>query len=401
MKRLVCMVTILSIILTFNVSASGLVKNSSLADGVPSSWAAESTQKVIDAKIFEDSFSSYTSDISRIEFAKMMVKMYELITDKTVIADRSTTFKDCVETTTPSQYDDAYKAKALGVTLGYEDGSFKPLANITREELSVMFTRALKKADIQMPTTKGQLFTDHNKMALWSQQAIYDIKNLGIVKGIGDNLFEPKGKTTVEQAIVMMVRSLDKYNEGWVEGKKVIVPVPVATPSEIATLKAPFEAPITSSGRKASEIVEIYELAMNAVKDGKSVTVGYDEVANIANVNFLSVGKEINLKIYLNDFSKKSNYPIQFFFGDTDSLTYYTDFKAVHGMLFTDIVSIILGVNTANKDWQFYSPIELYVNKTTGLDEFYLKSELPVNHRNIFTRVKDGNVLYTFSDSVF
>ena len=78
--------------------------------------------------------------------------------------------------------------------IGYEDDTFKPENNMTREEVAVMFSRLLKN-----PPVKGQVYpynfpdVDHSR---WSVTAISYMNKLGIVKGYPDGDFKPEASIT-------------------------------------------------------------------------------------------------------------------------------------------------------------------------------------------------------------
>lgn len=78
--------------------------------------------------------------------------------------------------------------------IGYEDDSFKPENNMTREEVAVMFSRLLKN-----PPVKGQVypynFPDVDQ-SRWSVTAISYMSKLGIVKGYPDGDFKPEASIT-------------------------------------------------------------------------------------------------------------------------------------------------------------------------------------------------------------
>lgn len=78
--------------------------------------------------------------------------------------------------------------------IGYEDDTFKPENNMTREEVAVMFSRLLKN-----PPVKGQVyaynFPDVDQ-SRWSVTAISYMSKLGIVKGYPDGDFKPEASIT-------------------------------------------------------------------------------------------------------------------------------------------------------------------------------------------------------------
>ena len=91
--------------------------------------------------------------------------------------------------------------------IGYEDDSFKPENNMTREEVTVMFSRLLKN-----PPVKGQVyaynFPDVDQ-SRWSVTAISYMNKLGIVKGYPDGDFKPETSITRAEFAAMAARFAD------------------------------------------------------------------------------------------------------------------------------------------------------------------------------------------------
>lgn len=78
--------------------------------------------------------------------------------------------------------------------IGYENATFRPENNMTREEVAVMFSRLLKN-----PPTKGEVyganFSDVEKNR-WSATAISYMSEVGILKGYPDGSFKPTAPIT-------------------------------------------------------------------------------------------------------------------------------------------------------------------------------------------------------------
>lgn len=130
--------------------------------------------------------------------AAIMIFM-TLFTNLSFAADLK--FSDVNDTT---QYRDAILSlTAIGLIKGYEDGTFRPLGNITRAEFTVMVTRALGLDGVQVA---GDIFTDVGEhYAKYNIRTAYD---LGIISGMGDGTFQPDSQVTYEQAVKMIVSML-------------------------------------------------------------------------------------------------------------------------------------------------------------------------------------------------
>ncbi|GGG53559.1 discoidin domain-containing protein [Paenibacillus radicis (ex Gao et al. 2016)] len=97
------------------------------------------------------------------------------------------------------------KALQAGIVTGYNDGSFRPSASVTRAELAVMIARAsgAKLADVE---TTG--FADDSEIPAWAKSAVSAIKEAEIVKGREGNTFAPNAKATRAEAITMILNLL-------------------------------------------------------------------------------------------------------------------------------------------------------------------------------------------------
>lgn len=91
---------------------------------------------------------------------------------------------------------------------GYEDGTFKPKANITRAEFAKIICKTFLFETTEIINDE---FIDVSKNH-WARDYIYTTKKLGIINGTSPTTFAPDDNITYEQAIKMVVASLG-YNE--------------------------------------------------------------------------------------------------------------------------------------------------------------------------------------------
>lgn len=98
-----------------------------------------------------------------------------------------------------------------GIMEGYEDGSFKPLGNITRAEfakVAVLTTRA-KKGDV--PMTEMYYAFDDVKEGAWYVENIQKAANMGLMKGDAEGTFRPNDTVSEAEVYTVMLRMLG-YN---------------------------------------------------------------------------------------------------------------------------------------------------------------------------------------------
>lgn len=102
-----------------------------------------------------------------------------------------------------------------GIIKGYENGTFKPEANITRAEAATLLSRM-----INQPVTSEIAFPDVPKTH-YAYAAIQEAAAAGIIKGRDNGKFDPDGKLTRAEMAAMMVRKDKLTGEGTVTFKDV------------------------------------------------------------------------------------------------------------------------------------------------------------------------------------
>lgn len=109
---------------------------------------------------------------------------------------------------------DAYYAKAVtaarqaGLIDGYEDGRFRPERLISREEMAKILFVAMKYDD----ASHNLPFKDANAIGSVFRPAVASLTARGILHGKGDNLFDPKGTASREEATQMMLNLKNQLN---------------------------------------------------------------------------------------------------------------------------------------------------------------------------------------------
>lgn len=135
-------------------------------------------------------------NVTRAEFIKMTVSAYfpVLKADGEIFSDVKTEdwFSDYVYT--------AYKN---GLVVG-NDGKFNPYDNITREDMAVILYRLIAKNN----TAASKSFADNDEISAYALDAVYALCEMGVIKGIGDNMFAPKQNATRAQAAQMIYNIL-------------------------------------------------------------------------------------------------------------------------------------------------------------------------------------------------
>lgn len=96
---------------------------------------------------------------------------------------------------------------AAGIINGIGDGTFAPDASITREQAAaILFRTAEFLGNKTMPTAVRQSYIDKDDISYWAESSVACMNAMGIMKGVSETQFSPKGYYTVEQAIATIVR---------------------------------------------------------------------------------------------------------------------------------------------------------------------------------------------------
>jgi len=110
-------------------------------------------------------------------------------------------------------------AVECGIVQGYNEVTFGPNDNVTREQLAAILMRYLNFKEINLPvTTQYILFADESDIANYAMDAIQTLNKLGIINGIGTNsagqtMIDPKGNAKRAQVAAMLHRLLELIEE--------------------------------------------------------------------------------------------------------------------------------------------------------------------------------------------
>lgn len=172
--------------------------------GQCSSWARETMEQAGESGLIPDSLSGadLTAGISRAEFAAVAVNFYELLTKKTAPAWMGE--NPFTDTDDP----DVLRAYGLGVVSGVGEGRFAPDSTLTREQATVMLGRVWELAEegavgdgSGLPSADLSSFTDSGSIAGYARDYVGFFVGSGVINGMGDGRFSPKGTMTREQAV--------------------------------------------------------------------------------------------------------------------------------------------------------------------------------------------------------
>ena len=95
-------------------------------------------------------------------------------------------------------------ASEQGLVRGYDEFTFKPDAQITRQEIATIVARA-KELPIIGPDPE---FTDSSEIATWAKSAVSSAVANGVITGYPDNAFRPQNGASKAEAVTMLMRAL-------------------------------------------------------------------------------------------------------------------------------------------------------------------------------------------------
>ncbi len=182
--------------------------NNSFAD-VKGKWSEEYVVPMANKLIvqgYEDGSFGPDRSITRAEFAALVVRALGL-SNRTATAD----FTD-VNASAWYANDVAIAAEA-GIIKGFEDGTFRPTAEITREQLAAMVVRASEFAGKDLSVAASEQasilakFRDASNIG-WAKAEVAAAVKAGIVQGLKADFIGSKNTATRAEAATMLYRFL-------------------------------------------------------------------------------------------------------------------------------------------------------------------------------------------------
>ncbi|MBQ4110423.1 MAG: S-layer homology domain-containing protein [Clostridia bacterium] len=177
--------------LNVNVSAATSTPSGTFKDLYSVEWARTSVEYLAGKNIVcgkaEGLF--YPDDsITREEFMKIICLAFNVPTD-----GAASDFNDVNKNEWYYPYVSALYN--LGVISGVDETNFGTGMNITREQMAVVMARILN-----IKSSYTEKFSDDYDISDYAKDAVYAMRERGIINGVGNNLFYPKGIATRAEA---------------------------------------------------------------------------------------------------------------------------------------------------------------------------------------------------------
>lgn len=173
-------------------------------------WAQDDIELLANKLIVKgDSEASFRPEdtITRAEFAAMLVRSLGLSESA-----RSASF---IDTDSNDWYAGAAAAAAqAGLVTGYEDGSFRPDAPITREQMAVMLDRAIAFVGRSSSAHSAVLepFQDADAVSDWAKASIARLVESNVMRGVSNDSLSPQSSVTRAQCAAALKRMLQSIH---------------------------------------------------------------------------------------------------------------------------------------------------------------------------------------------
>lgn len=179
----------------------------SFTDLKDAAWAEEQINKLSQIGIISgmgDGTFAPNAQVTREQFAVMITKTFS-----TYQSHLRTAFTDVDRDSVYYPY--IASANMMGIISGISDTEFGGAAPITRQDLAVLVYRAYDLLGIQLPMTeKAGAFADDSEIADYAKTAVYALTQAGIINGVGENKFDPRG-TASRAATARILGSIYPY----------------------------------------------------------------------------------------------------------------------------------------------------------------------------------------------
>lgn len=198
--------TLLAVMLVWTMfSGLGTAVHAS-ADDLDGHWAEESMRAWVESgllKGYEDGTYRPNQVVTRVELVTLINRAFELT------EDTKSQFTD-VGSSGGWIYKQVGIAVEAGYIKGYDDGYFRPERHVTREEASYMLTSLLQLDAASLNVLDG--FQDVSELTDAGKQAIANMVDKGILKGLSDGILAPQQGLTRAQAVTVLSTTLEIAN---------------------------------------------------------------------------------------------------------------------------------------------------------------------------------------------
>jgi hypothetical protein len=181
------------------------------SDNTPSAWAMPEVAKAEAIGLVPELTGDpkYTDTITREQFAELVTCMVEKVQNGELDVAGSA-FAD-------SRNPAVLKAYAARIVNGIGNNRFDPAAKTNREQIAAMIARAIsflesrRGKDITPFEPDISKFSDKSQVSGWATEGVGMLAANGIMSGTSATTLSPKSSCTVEQSIIFLYRTFEKF----------------------------------------------------------------------------------------------------------------------------------------------------------------------------------------------
>jgi len=144
--------------------------------------------------------------VTREQFVKMAAEAFEIMVNEEELIE----FADVVGDRWSYPAVSAMSSNQL--VMGYPDNTFRPEANITREDIAVIIVRICEHLDIKLKKTReAKEFADNAMLSEYAQNAMEKLYCSGIINGVDESNIAPKEQATRAMAARLIYSVMEVY----------------------------------------------------------------------------------------------------------------------------------------------------------------------------------------------
>lgn len=224
-RKVLSIASILTMIFVFKTTPS--LASTDFTD-ISNSYAKDAINELVEAGIINGVGNGQfnpTGKIARQDFAIILAKALNLDIDE---APANPTFSDVP----PSHYSYKYIEAAAEAELisGIGGGNFGLGANLSRQDMAVLFVRALGADTAGLG--ENLTFSDANQISGYAKDAVGFAVEAGLLAGVGNNSFNPTGNAE-RQAVALVATKFLKVKEEISNPQPRPEPTPEPTPEPV------------------------------------------------------------------------------------------------------------------------------------------------------------------------
>lgn len=178
------------------------------------SWYYEAVKTMYDSKIMNG--MSETEFGPKLELTRAM--FVTILGRLTGVSDKDLTETKDFKDVPSGKWYSGYVGWAVknGVVHGYEDGTFKPEDNLTRQEMAVAVANFVDVFGYNLTKEGGMFeFEDQDTVGSWAVDSLGVLRDTGVIQGDDYGCFNPKNNITRAEAATVMMKLKNAIENAW------------------------------------------------------------------------------------------------------------------------------------------------------------------------------------------